>query len=355
MIDVGADHDRPGGEGAHEPPHDLQRPVRVLQRRSAEHDDHPVALHRPEHVQTGDGRLVPDGLELGGGVGDVACPRRRRHRPRRPRLGWTSSPAWRPGTARSRRSRPAAPRRPPTPPTGRPRCRAARRPARRSRPRRRPPRGCRRRSRVQHRPVGPRHHLVDLGLDHVDRGAHQLDGLMQADPSRQLTRGRAEHLRGGGPGRVGIGEPGDEAVDAGAGDQGDPGPVLGVQLAEPDVARLHLGDGRRGHGRRLGGEPLGDGGSGLHRRRTGPVEPLRRRHRVSVVLAPRPRSASARSGAARPAEGRGRERPGGQTHRVRLQLGAADRSRGARADRAQGVARQDDAGRPRAAGPRTSG
>ena len=72
--------------------------------------------------------------------------------------------------------------------------------------------------------------LGELGgvlLDDLDRGADELDGLLQGDHAGQLARGRAEDLGGDGARGVRSAAPGDERADPGLGDQGDPGAVLG--------------------------------------------------------------------------------------------------------------------------------
>jgi hypothetical protein len=39
---------------------------------------------------------------------------------------------------------------------------------------------------MQDRPVRLGHDLVDLSFDHVDRGPHQLDGLVERDAAGEL-------------------------------------------------------------------------------------------------------------------------------------------------------------------------
>ncbi|MPM41038.1 hypothetical protein SDC9_87687 [bioreactor metagenome] len=115
---------------------------------------------------------------------------------------------------------------------------------------------------LQHGTVTSRHQLTDLRLHHIDRGAYQIDRLVQVDLASEGTRRDVED-----PSRVEIGlgivgEPVDESVDALVGDHAHPGTLLGAQIRIPGVADLHLRDDRRAHPAGLGGQSLGNGGAG---------------------------------------------------------------------------------------------
>jgi hypothetical protein len=86
--------------------------------------------------------------------------------------------------------------------------------------------------------VTGRRELGGVLLDHLDGGAHQLDGLLQGDGSGQLARGGAEDLGSNDAGGVRTSAPGDERGDALLRDEGDPGAILGRHRAEPRQGRL---------------------------------------------------------------------------------------------------------------------
>ncbi|MPM82914.1 hypothetical protein SDC9_129976 [bioreactor metagenome] len=112
---------------------------------------------------------------------------------------------------------------------------------------------------VQIGPVGPRHQLIDLGVDGVDDAAGQVDRLLQRHVPGQVPGRPVEDLHL--PVRAPLAEPVDEPVDARAGDQGHRGPVLRTETSEPLVARVDLRDGGGGHLRRHLAQAPGDRGT----------------------------------------------------------------------------------------------
>ena len=115
-------------------------------------------------------------------------------------------------------------------------------------------------------------------LDDLDDGAHQVDGLAQADRPGQLARGGAEDLGGDRAGWAGSPAPRDERRDAGLGDQPHPGAVVGGQRAVPLVVGLHLL--HRGGAEVTGG--AGDPSAGGGRRRVGRADGIRRVYLYAV-------------------------------------------------------------------------
>ena len=170
---------------------------------TAQYDDHAVALDGAEHVSPGNRGSMPDRLQCLGWRHLGSRPDDHNHTP-----GSNASRGWTHGTARSRRSRRVARHRQPGPRAARPRPREVRRPGRRFRLPRRRPLGCTDDRRVQDGPVALRHQLIDLVLDHLDRGPDQLDGLSEGDPCGPApavpTRRRQTCSASSGPG---VGEP----------------------------------------------------------------------------------------------------------------------------------------------------
>ena len=81
--------------------------------------------------------------------------------------------------------------------------------------------------------------LVGAVLDDADRGADELDGLLEGDRAGQLAGRRAEDVGRDREPRSGVAEPLDERRDACLGDQPDPAPLVGRHVAVPRQRLVH--------------------------------------------------------------------------------------------------------------------
>ena len=105
----------------------------------------------------------------------------------------------------------------------------------------------------------------DLSLDDLNRGADQLDGLVQRDLASHGSRCHVDDVGWGVGLGVVVSKPLHKAVDAGSGHDRNPRPLLGRKVAEPGMTTAHLLEGGGCHGGSASSQALRDGSAGAVR------------------------------------------------------------------------------------------